>query len=140
MLTSGGNLPARGRLRLLVVDDNVDAANSLAMLLRRLGGHSVRTVYDGASALQTAREFRPDVVLLDIGMPRLDGYAVARELRTIPETADVVIIAVTGYGRSTDREQSVAAGIDLHLIKPIDTNLLLSYLSGSPDTVPPVRE
>lgn len=114
--------------RILVVDDNVDAADSLAMVLTRIGGHSVTVAYRADQAFVAARAHLPEVVLLDIGMPQVDGYAVARQLREMPETRDATIIAVTGYGRTTDRAESLAAGFDLHLLKPVDPRELLAYL------------
>ncbi|HWI12869.1 MAG TPA: PAS domain S-box protein [Burkholderiales bacterium] len=119
--------------RVLVVDDNIDAAKSLGMLLKSLG-HDTRVVHDGEQALETAAEFRPDVVLLDIGMPGLDGYEVARRLRAIEGQRAVRIVAVTGWGQETDRQKSRAAGFDLHLVKPLDLNELahaLNERSGS---------
>jgi CheY-like chemotaxis protein len=114
--------------RVLVVDDNRDAACALGMLLKSLG-HDTRVVYDGAQALQAARQFRPDVVLLDIGMPGLDGYEVARRLRAIDPERGMRIVAVTGWGQDTDREKSQEAGFDLHLVKPVDTNDLVLALN-----------
>ncbi|QDU26040.1 Transcriptional regulatory protein YycF [Anatilimnocola aggregata] len=130
MTSSGPESSAKRPLLVLVVDDNVDAADSLALLLVRLGGHQARVAYDARTALCMAREFRPDVILLDIGLPQKDGFSVARELRAIPGLEDIVIIAVTGYGRESDRDHSRAAGIDLHMLKPVDVRELLSYLRG----------
>lgn len=108
-----------GTLRILVVDDNVDAAQSLAMLLE-ISGHRVHTAYDGHAALEAAQEHRPDVAFLDIGLPKLDGYEVARRLRREPTLADMALIAMTGFGQATDRERSSDAGFDKHLLKPVD--------------------
>jgi len=105
--------------RILIVDDNPDAAASLALLLR-FSGHEVHTAHEGEGALRLAETLRPDAVLLDVGMPGLDGYEVARRLRQLPATRDVVIIAVTGYGAEADRRRARAAGFDHHLTKPID--------------------
>jgi CheY-like chemotaxis protein len=105
--------------RVLVVDDNVDAADTLAMLLR-VGDHEVRIVHDGLSALDAAKAFRPQVVLLDIGLPGLNGYEVARRLRSDPLTKDVLLVAVSGYGQDEDRRRSQQAGFDHHLVKPVD--------------------
>jgi signal transduction histidine kinase/DNA-binding response OmpR family regulator len=105
--------------KVLVVDDNRDAADSLALLLR-FDRHDVRIVHDGAAALETARLFVPDVVLLDIGLPGLDGYNVARRLREQPGTRDALLVAVSGYGGEEDRLRSRQAGFDHHLVKPID--------------------
>jgi CheY-like chemotaxis protein len=123
------SLPARVR-RILVVDDNVDAADSLALVLRRIGGYEVRVLYDGEQVLAHACEFKPDVILLDIGMPRVNGYTVARQLRDSSATSEAKIVAITGYGRNSDREASQAAGIDLHLLKPVETGELFAYLQS----------
>ncbi len=127
---AGGRAAAKtvAARRVLVVDDNMDAAGALGMLLKSLG-HDTRVVYDGAQALQAAQHFRPDVVLLDIGMPGLDGYEVARRLRAIDPEHSMRIIAVTGWGQDTDREKSQEAGFDLHLVKPVDTNDLVLALN-----------
>ncbi len=114
--------PATGA-RILVVDDNVDVAESMAVLLE-LEGHRVQTVYTAHAALETARTFRPEVVLLDIGLPGMDGYEVAKRLRTFPETRKVLLIALTGYGREEDRARSKAAGFDQHLVKPVEPETL----------------
>ncbi|WP_425617205.1 response regulator [Anatilimnocola sp. NA78] len=128
-MTNSQAKPSNGRpLSILVVDDNVDAANSMAMLLTRLGGHEARVAYSGQTAIEIAQLHQPEVILLDIGLPKLDGYEVARMVRAMPETCSAVIIAVTGYARATDRELSLAAGIDLHLLKPVNTPELLGYL------------
>jgi CheY-like chemotaxis protein len=107
---------ASGR-RILVVDDNEDAADVLADVLR-LAGHEVRVAHDGLRALEAARSFDADLVLLDIGLPVMDGYEVARRLRD--ESFRARLIAVTGYGQDVHREQSKQAGFDEHLVKPID--------------------
>jgi CheY-like chemotaxis protein len=106
-------------LKVLVVDDNVDAAESLATVLQ-LTGRQTRTVYDGPGVLQAAHEFAPDVVLLDIGLPGMSGYEVARQLRADPRLSRSVLIAVTGWGSEEDRRRSHEAGFDEHLTKPID--------------------
>ena len=106
-------------LRILVADDNTDAAASLAMLLE-MGGHEVRTAFDGEEAVRVAQEFVPNVALLDIGMPLLDGYEVCRRLRELPFGRDMMIVALTGWGQTEDRERSRAAGFDRHLVKPAD--------------------
>jgi two-component system CheB/CheR fusion protein len=110
---------ARSALRVLVVDDNSDSAESLAIWLE-LVGHDVRTAYDGQQALAVARELRPDVIFLDIGMPGMSGYEVARRLREQPETRDVLLLAMTGWGQEEDRRRSREAGFDEHLVKPLD--------------------
>jgi PAS domain S-box-containing protein len=114
--------------RVLVVDDNVDAAESLAMVLR-VDGHEVRTVHDGQVALQAAHEFRPEVVLLDIGLPRISGYDVARQLRQHDDLKMALLVAVTGYGHEEDRRQAMQAGFDAHLTKPADTGALRQLLA-----------
>jgi CheY-like chemotaxis protein len=115
---SNGHTSPCGR-RVLVVDDNRDLAESLAMVLR-LWGHDVRVAYDGRAALEAAREQPPEVVFLDIGLPKLDGLEVARRLRQWPELRRVRLVAITGYGREEDRRRSAEAGFDLHLTKPVD--------------------
>jgi PAS domain S-box-containing protein len=114
---AGARLMARRRV--LVVDDNADAAASLALLLQ-FSGHEVHVAHEGEAALRLADAVRPDAVLLDVGMPGMDGYEVARRLRQRPGTKDLVIIAVTGYGAEADRRQARAAGFDHHLTKPIE--------------------
>jgi len=120
-------------LRILVVDDNRDAAATMAMLLR-ISGNDVRTVHDGREAVDEAREFRPDVAILDIGLPGVDGYAAARTIRREPWGAGVVLIAVTGWGQETDRERSKEAGFDHHLVKPVEPAALVSILSSLQQT------
>jgi PAS domain S-box-containing protein len=112
-----------GRARVLLVEDNVDAADSLTILLELLG-HDVRVAYDGLAALDAVRAGVPDVVLLDIGLPGLDGYEVARRIRGLAGAERVVLIALTGYGRDEDRARTQAAGFDLHLVKPVDPDAL----------------
>ncbi|SMP78349.1 ATP-binding protein [Noviherbaspirillum suwonense] len=121
--------PAR---RILVVDDNRDAVDALAMMLK-LGGNDVEIAYEGMAALAIAQSFVPDAVVLDIGLPGIDGYEVARRLRARPETAGALIVAVTGYGQKEDRERSRAAGFDHHLVKPIESDALLKLLGGQGD-------
>ncbi|MFN2407282.1 MAG: ATP-binding protein [Pyrinomonadaceae bacterium] len=123
----------RGKLsmqtvRVLVVDDNVDVADMIVMLLQ-LVGHEAKAAYSGQSALETATEYKPDVVLLDIGMPNMNGYEVARRLRREPQTKDVRVIAMTGYGQDSDRLRSQEAGCDHHLVKPVDTQKLQDLLA-----------
>jgi len=105
--------------RILVVDDNVDAADTLAEALR-FAGHEVREEHDGRSALTALSEFHPDVILLDLGLPGLDGFEVARRLRQEPELAKIRVVAITGYGQEGDRQRTAAVGIDRHLVKPVD--------------------
>ncbi len=115
--------------RVLVVDDNVDAAESAAMLLRFLG-HEVAVAYDGPRALAAVCDFRPEIVLLDIGLPGMSGYDVARELRARPEGKGLVLAAVTGYGQDEDRRQAAAAGFDCHLTKPLAPGALTSFVAS----------
>jgi signal transduction histidine kinase len=114
--------------RVLVVDDNHDAADSLALLLKMMG-HEVRTAYGGAAALAASRSWRPEVVLLDIGLPGLDGYAVGRRLRDERPGEELLIVALTGYGQDEDRRRSQEAGLDLHFVKPVDPNALRDLLA-----------
>jgi PAS domain S-box-containing protein len=114
--------------RILVVDDNCDAADSLAMILQ-IRGNDTRTAYDGLAALDVAAAFRPDVVLLDIGMPKLNGYDTARRLRTQPWGRNITLIALTGWGQDEDRQQSQAAGFNFHLVKPIEPAALEKLLA-----------
>jgi PAS domain S-box-containing protein len=117
------------RRRILLVDDNKDSADSLAMLLR-LWGHDVRTVADGREALAVAPAYRPDLVLLDIGLPGLDGYEVARRLRTEPWIGQTVLVALTGYASDEDRRQARAAGFAHHMVKPVDFDALRRLLAA----------
>lgn len=122
--------PASGKaLRLMVVDDNVDAARMLAMFLEAIG-HRVIVEHQSKRALERARIERPDVCLLDIGLPDMDGNELARRLRSQPETAEAVLVAITGYGQPHDRENAIKAGFDFHFIKPVDTDKLSSLLAG----------
>ena len=114
--------------RVLVVEDNLDAAEAMSILLRQLG-HAVATVNDGREALAAARAFRPDVILLDIGLPGMDGYELARRFRELPETNAAKVIAVTGYGQESDRERTRASGFDMHLVKPVDPEKLSLVLA-----------
>jgi CheY-like chemotaxis protein/two-component sensor histidine kinase len=120
--------PPTASRRILVVDDNVDAATSLSLLLQSLG-HQTSVAYDGPGALRLAAEFHPDIVLLDIGMPGMDGYEVARRLRQIEQPQPMRIVAVTGWGKQEDRMRSREAGFDLHLVKPVDITDLAQALS-----------
>ncbi len=118
------------RVKVLLVDDNADAAAMLAMLLEA-AGHEVIVEHGSLAALERASKEAPQVCLLDIGLPDIDGNALARRLRAAPETADAMLIAVTGYGQEKDREDSMAAGFDHYFVKPIDTKELVSLLSGA---------
>ena len=121
-------LPAFSR-RVLVVDDNVDAAQSLAVLLQA-AGHDVHIVYDGVSAVESALEYRPDLMVIDIGLPGLDGLEVARRIRRLPALENIVLVAMTGYGQATDRSLSQKAGFDQHLVKPADFSQLQDILTS----------
>jgi CheY-like chemotaxis protein len=112
----------------LVVDDNEDAANSLALLLK-LKGHHVEVAHHGTTALKIAENYRPEMIFLDIGMPGMDGYEVARRLRQHPELKNVVLAALTGWGQQEDRRRSAEAGFDHHLVKPPELKLVDSLLS-----------
>jgi CheY-like chemotaxis protein len=116
--TTPGDTPAKS-FRILVVDDNEDAAESLVTLLK-LDGHDVCVAYDGLSAVESARGFRPQVVLLDIGLPDVNGYEVADRLRSFDETKDAFLIAVTGYGRTEDRVRALTGGFNYHVTKPVN--------------------
>ena len=114
--------------RLLLADDNVDSAESLAMLLR-LQGHEVEVVHDGVEAWRRLQELRPHFALLDIGMPKINGYEVARRTRAEPWGTSIKLIALTGWGQERDRREAIEAGFDQHLVKPVDTEVLLKRLS-----------
>jgi PAS domain S-box-containing protein len=118
-------------LRVLIVDDNRDAADTLAMLLKGTGNDTC-TAYDGQQGVDAAAEFRPDVVLLDIGLPKVDGYEVCRRIRRQTWGADVVMVALTGWGQDGDFCRSQDAGFDRHLVKPVDPGSLLTMLAGLP--------
>jgi DNA-binding response OmpR family regulator len=112
--------------RVLVVDDNEDAADSLATLLNVLG-YTVRVAYDGPDAIAAADEFRPDAALLDIGLPKLSGYDIARHMRST-RGEDVLLVAITGWGQEDDRRRARDAGFDHHFTKPADFDLLMALL------------
>jgi CheY-like chemotaxis protein/two-component sensor histidine kinase len=123
--------PAR---RILIVDDNRDAAETLGELLTKLGT-TCHVVGGGRAALDVLSEFRPDAILLDIGMPEMDGYQVARRIRALPEFADVLLIALTGWSQEPDQQRSAAAGFDHHVVKPPDIGRLRDLLSSRPPMV-----
>jgi len=122
-------------LRVLVVDDNVDAAESLGLLLKA-SGHDVRTAYDGSKVLEAALDYRPNVVLLDIGLPGMNGYEVAKQIRQQPALKNSVLVAMTGYGQESDRKSSHEAGFDHHLVKPADFAKLLQILAAVSESLP----
>ena len=117
--------------RILIVDDNYDGADSLAMLLEEVG-HETHLAHDGVEALEVAERIRPDAVLLDIGLPKLNGYEVCQRLRERPWADGLVIIALTGWGQDEDRQRSLDAGFDTHLVKPVDHSLLMRLLASLP--------
>ncbi len=126
-------------LRVLVVDDNADAADSLAFLLKH-GDHEVRTAHDGRRAVELALEFRPQAVVLDLGLPELDGYEVARHLRQSEATRGALLVALSGYGQQEHRRRASEAGFDHHFVKPVDFAALQRILfeahhSGSGDLI-----
>jgi len=124
--------PTGPSLRVLVVDDNKDTAQTLAMLVKA-SGHDVRTAHDGPTAVEAALDYRPNVVVLDIGLPGFDGYEVAKRLRQQPVLQNVVLIAVTGYGQESDRQRAQEAGFDQHLIKPAHIEQVQKILSTVSD-------
>jgi two-component system CheB/CheR fusion protein len=124
--TGAASAPLAGQ-RILVVDDNQDAADTLAMLLE-MDGAQVRAVYDGPAALAALPGLRPDVVLLDLGMPEMDGIEVARRIRADRDWTGVRIVALTGWGQESDRERTREAGFDFHLTKPVDLDMLHAWL------------
>jgi CheY-like chemotaxis protein len=115
--------------RILVVDDNKDSADTLGMLLQ-LNGNEIRIAYDGLEAVELAEAFHPHFVLLDIGLPKLNGYEVARRIRQLPWSRKVTIIALTGWGQEDDRRRSQEAGFNFHIVKPVDLAALESLLTG----------
>jgi CheY-like chemotaxis protein len=124
-----GDAAARSCLRILVVDDNEDGAESLSMFLKMMGNET-RTAFDGAAAVTAADEFRPDVVLLDIGLPKMSGYDACRQIRQSSWGKQALIIAQTGWGQEEDRQKTKAAGFDHHFVKPVDLADLMTLLAG----------
>jgi signal transduction histidine kinase/DNA-binding response OmpR family regulator len=120
------------RRRILVVDDNLDSAESLTMMLK-LSGHDVATAHDGVEAVKLANEFRPDVALLDLGMPKLDGYEAARSIRQQSWGREMMLVALTGWGQAEDKRRSREAGFDAHLVKPIDFDALEELVGTTRD-------
>lgn len=123
--------PAGNPLKILLVDDNVDAADTLAMLLEA-GGHQVLTAHCAMDGLDLARRNAPDLLLLDLGLPDIDGNELARRLRTHPTTRTAVLVALTGYGQPEDRQRTAAAGFDHHLVKPVDIQRLYQLIASVP--------
>ena len=126
----------RKSLRLLVVDDNVDSAMTLGMLLRA-SGHETQIVHDGIAVLEAALNYRPQVVVLDIGLPGLNGFEVAKQLRLQPSLQNVLLVAMTGYGQESDRERSHEAGFDHHLVKPVNFGQVLQILATASENLEP---
>lgn len=114
--------------RVLVVDDDADMAETLAMLLR-LMGHEARCVTRSTDAIDVAKSLRPDIAFVDLGMPKIDGYALARMFRETPELRETALVAVSGHGRPEDRARSRHAGFDAHVVKPVDPPLMESILA-----------
>ena len=112
-----------------MVEDNVDTARTMSLLLQQLGC-ATEEVHEGTSVVDAAKSFLPDAILLDIGLPGLDGYQIARLIRQTPELAHIRLIAVTGYGQQQDRERSLNAGFDHHLVKPIQFDSLIAILGS----------
>ena len=127
-----GTKAALPRRRILVVDDNVDAAVSLARLLARLYGQEVRVAHDGPSALAVAEEFRPEIVVLDIGLPGMDGHEIARAIRADPELRSTHLVALSGFAAPDDLAAAKAAGFDRHLAKPPALEHVLEILMTAP--------
>jgi CheY-like chemotaxis protein len=123
-----GSTPT-SRRRILIVEDNVGTAKVLARLLSKLGDHEIRMAHDGLSALDIAQTQRPEIVLLDIGLPKLNGYDVAKRLRKQPEFQQTIVVAVTGYGTEEDRRRSAEIGFDRHLVKPTSLDQLREVLA-----------
>ena len=124
-----GHAPAPSR-RILVVEDNLDSVHSLTLLLRDMG-HTVEYAINGYAALDIARRFRPEIVFLDLGLPGMDGFEVCRQIKKEPGLEEARVIAITGYAQEEYRKQSQAAGCDLHLIKPVSPQFLVSLLGSS---------
>jgi two-component system, OmpR family, response regulator len=116
--------------RVLLVDDSVDAAEAMSMLLETLG-HEVRVMHDGPSALAMVDDFAPEVVLLDIGLPGMDGFEVARQLRARAATKTALLIALTGYGGDSDKQKAREAGFDHHLVKPVSFTAIETVIAAS---------
>jgi two-component system CheB/CheR fusion protein len=120
----------RPGLRVMVVDDNVDTARALSLLLKKLGC-TTHEVHDGPPVVEAAKSFQPDAILLDIGLPGLDGYEIARRIRQTPKLSSIRLVAVSGYGQQQDREKSREAGFDCHLVKPVQFDALLEALPAT---------
>ena len=112
-----------------MVDDNRDSAESIATLLQ-LSGHQTMTVHDGIEAVEATERFRPEVVLLDVGLPKISGIEACRRIRHLPSGRNVIIVALTGWGQDSDRRKTREAGFDAHLVKPVDYSELLQLLAA----------
>jgi len=128
-MTDGATVVPRANRRVLVVDDHRDSADSLAMLLKAMG-HEVDRAYDGEQAVELASKVQPELILLDIGMPRMDGYETCRRIKAEPWGEHTVVVALTGWGQDEDRQKSAAAGFDHHLVKPVDIGVLGTLMSS----------
>src|SRR5690606_32680084 len=122
-----GARSSNGKLRVLVVDDNKDAADSLHLLLESIG-QDVITVYDGPAALDAVEKLHPDIVMLDLGMPKMSGYDVAERIRSLSGIRQPILAAVTGWGQETDRDKTLKAGFAHHLVKPVELETLRRLL------------
>ncbi len=131
----GADLGAQPKRRILVADDNVDAAATLALLLQ-MQGHDARTATDGRQAVDLASVFRPDIIFMDVGMPRMDGLEATRQIRAQPWGKSIVIVALTGWGQAADRQATQLVGMDLHLVKPINLEAIAAVLSHPADAHP----
>jgi CheY-like chemotaxis protein len=126
--------PSETPLRVLIVDDNIDTAGSLSVLLR-MWGHEVRSTHDGLSAIDICLEFRPDAVVLDIGLPHMDGFEVATRLRSLPDFERTLIVGSSGYSREADRQRAAEVGINLYFVKPFDPWRLETILEAHRTTL-----
>jgi CheY-like chemotaxis protein len=128
-------LDRSGGARILIVDDNRDSADSMAAILQVLG-HEVRVAYDSGTALTLAGSFAPERALLDIGLPDMDGYELARQLKALPACTSLALFAVTGYGQEEDRRRAVAAGFDRYFTKPLDIAELAAAIDAECESAP----
>ena len=127
-VAAGAETVARKRKRILVVDDHRDAARVLGLLLDSLG-YDVETAHDGRQALDSMSAFHPEIVFLDIGLPQLDGYEVARRVRELPDLRGIKLVALTGWGHDQDKQRTREAGFDHHLVKPVAVKTLRDLLA-----------
>ncbi|WP_454828443.1 response regulator [Paraburkholderia xenovorans] len=127
--TLAPDVHARAALRLLLVDDSVDTTTAMSLLLES-DGYDVRVAHEARHALEVAAQFEPQIVLLDLGLPGMDGLQLAGEMRKRPHTVNALLIAVTGYGQAADRQRSREAGFDHHLVKPVSTEEIQRVIAG----------